>query len=153
MGHSPKAILAYGYDLGQIADHFEWEYDGDEESGGPVWFDRGNDGDFAPAAMRALRAAAGVTPAQYEAMGYVGREAAAAELGVELVRHGGHEGDETLIIAAVVHHTDWEQAVALDAGDLVPADGAVERLRWALEVLGITPAAPAPGWLLAADYG
>jgi hypothetical protein len=153
MGSSPKAILAYGFDLGRIADHFEWDYDGDEETGGPPWFDGAADSDMATGARLALLAANGVDLSGYDAMTMAEQDEVMRALGIYLVGHGGEEGDETLILAAKVHTTDWNWPVSLSAADLYVPEGINERLTWALGVLGITSAADAPGWLLAADYG
>lgn len=152
MGDSPQAILAYGYNLGDIASHFEWDYDGDVESGGPGWFDQDNDEDMATPAMAALLRVAGLISERYESMSSAEQQAAEKTLGIHLVRHSGVEAEEMLLLAVRVIDTDWEDVLPVSAEDLAVPENAEERLTWALDVLGISRPAPDPQWLLAAHY-
>jgi hypothetical protein len=151
MGRRPTAILAYGYDLEEIRCHFAWHYDEhDVQTGGPPWFNRAVDNDFASAATTALLTAHGITPSDFESLDYTEQLAAEENLGVRIVRYGGMNGDERLLLAAKVQTTDWDQTIPVSWAD-VPAD-ADDKLTWALNVLRITPANPEPRWLLAAHF-
>lgn len=151
MGRRPTAILAYGYDLEQIRRHFTWHYDEhDVQTGGPPGFNRVVDDDFASAATTALLTARGITRAEYELLDYTEQLAAAEDIGVRVVRYGGMNGDERLILAAKAQITDWDDTIPVVQDDL-PAD-ADDKLTWALNVVGITPANPNPRWLLAAHF-
>jgi hypothetical protein len=152
MGNRPIAILAYGYDLDSIAGHFTWHYDDDDvQTGGPAWYDQNVDNDFASAATTALLTAHGITRTDFESLSYTERLAAVETLGVQVVRYGGTNGDEQLVLAAKAQVTDWDDGAIPVVQDDLPAD-AEDKLTWALSVLGITPASSEPRWLLAAHF-
>ncbi len=150
MSSDATGILAYGFDLGVMANLFPWHYDGDIESGGPPWYDRERDYDYRTAAERALLVATGQPDDLYDSLTYQGVEAILDRIGVRVVQHGSDEGDEMGLLVAKVIRADWGDTTPVD---LTLPDDADERLVWALGVLGIKPEAERPAWLLAAYYG
>lgn len=141
MGSSPRAELLYGIELG-INCGFEY----DEL---PGWYDE-EEGDWAGSAEMCLLAASGFTESDYLIDGYFTRKSAAErEMGVQVRRYGAGE-DDSYLLAAVCHRTDWDRALAIPA--LAVPEGADARLAWAVGVLGVSPRVPVPGWLLTASY-
>jgi hypothetical protein len=140
MGTSTNGILAYGYDLGDPQDDF----DPDDFP----WYDE--DEGFDESAEKALLAAHGFTETDWRADGYFERKSAAEKtIGVELVAHCS--GDYPMYLLAAARQTARRGYV--EVVDRTVPDNADERLRWALGVLGITPKAEKPQWLLVSYWG
>jgi hypothetical protein len=137
MGSTPRAHLAYGYDLGYIEDFKAAERD---EYGAPQlpWFgDDDGSWDFG---------------AQVEA-----RLENAGSRGVELMFSGGEDLPGWVLTASGSESSAaWSEATPLNVIEMEcrPADeGWDDKLTAALTALGITPTQPAANWLVYPTYG
>lgn len=154
MGVSTDGILAYGYNLG--GDDSGWEVAQADEYGGLTldWLDE--DDDFAAEAEKRLLAAAGFTETDWQVDGYFAREKAAKEgLGVKFESYCS--GDYPLyVLAAKVITVSRGYVEHIDMTELVEAPnvhGWDDKLRGALEILGLTPKQESPRWLLCSYWG
>lgn len=151
MGTS-DGILAYGYNLGGPEEWLVREV-GDNGEVTAEWWD---DDDVTEAAITALRTAAGFTETDWEADGYFDRRNAAdARIGVVIDTHCSGEYPEYLL-AAHVTTAARGYPETLDLAELqaqAVTDGWDDKLRAALEVLGLTPTQEKPGWILASYWG
>lgn len=158
MGQSTNGILAYGYDLGsgdagwkvrEVGEYGELQldwYNPDDEDGD----------DFQTAAERRLLAASGFAETDWQVEGYFAREREAkARLGVEFDTYC--HGDYPMYLLATkvitVYRGDVKQ---IDMAELVQAPsvhGWDDKLRAALETLGLTPTQDRARWLLASYWG
>ncbi len=132
MGHSPSAILAYGYNLS--GGDRSWDVEEVDEDRGVLvaeWFDEEDESqDFVEAAIARLNGIRGITFA-----------------------HHGYRDSPEITIAAYVAEQDWDAVTSLDLGVLVSRvvlENWDAKLRAALLVLGITPTQRQPGWMLCA---
>lgn len=142
MGSSPRAELLYGIELG-INCGFKY----DEL---PAWFDEEGDEDWIASAEAHLLTAFGFTETDWQVEGYYQRKGAAeTAMGVQVRSYGAGE-DDSYLLAAVVHRTTWDSALAIP--ELVVPEGAEERLAWAVDALGVAPQVRQPRWLLTASY-
>lgn len=151
MSTSTNGILAYGYDL--AGGDAEWkvrevgEY-GELELG---WLDEEDD-DFWTVAEKRLLAAAGFTETDYTVDGYWDREREAeARSGVEIESYCS--GDYSMLMLAA-----RGSIMTAHRGDCKPVDFTVapdwdDKLRAALEVLGLTPTQERAQWLLCSYRG
>lgn len=143
MGTSTNGILAYGYDLGE-----DFAGLSDYERNEPAWYDESEG--WQESAEKALLAAHGFTETDWQVDGYFARKKAAEEeMGVELDTYCS--GDYPMFLLAAKVQTCYRGDA--DPVDLTLPDNADERLAWALGVLGITPKADRPQWLLASYWG
>jgi hypothetical protein len=152
MGVSTSAKLIYGY---RLKTDDEWlvreKHDENSDLWGLKldWLD--DDDDFQDKAEDRLLAAVGFEDSGYDTDpdGWrARRRAARQQVGVEF-EYGGYElGD--LLLAAKTYTIDLGEAKTIDPAELVTASGekANTKLRWALEVLGLTPTQDGPAWLL-----
>lgn len=156
MGTTIKAELSYGYRL-QGGDG-EWlvrevhPEDSDDWGLNVDWLD--DDDRFDEVAEKRLLASVGFTESDYTVDGYFERrDAAKAQLGVELERSGYEAGDLLLVTKQIGAYCG--EAEVVDPAVLVAEAGgyADRRLRSALTVLGITPLQAEPAWLLTAYRG
>jgi hypothetical protein len=135
MGSTPRAHLAYGYDLGYIEDFRASERD---EYGGPKlpWFE-GDSGswDFG-AQVEAELQNAGI-------------------LGVELEFSGGDELPGWVLVADDSKRSvAWSEAMVLNLTQMEHPPGEwFDRLTAAVDALGITPTQDWPRWLVFPSYG
>lgn len=164
MGMSPRAKLAYGYNLG--GEETGWLVEGVDEDGywTPSWFNRPeDDGDegaeeLATVAENLLLADAGFTEADWQADGYYERKRAAeARIGVEFSFSGHSDYAGTLLIAIGSRRSvEWSEAMTLDPNELLTRPGAEQwdaKLAAALRVLDFTPTQDGPKWLVYPTYG
>lgn len=143
MGTSTNGILAYGYDLGEDFAGLN-DYQRDE----PDWFDE-REG-WRESAHITLLKAHGFAETDWQADGFFERKREAEKaMGVELKAYCSSEYSMYLLAAKV--QTCYRGDA--DPVDLTLPDNADERLSWALGVLGITPKADKPQWLLASYWG
>ncbi|MDP5310402.1 hypothetical protein [Streptomyces poriferorum] len=160
MGQSTNAILAYGYNLGGEEG---WELEGVGEYGEmPTldWYSPNNeDGDdFQTAAETKLLAEIAGFTEQWHSKneGYFDRERAAkARLGVEFDTHCSGDYPMYLLATKVitVHRGSVE---GIDPNGLAAQpqqNGWDDKLRTALQVLGITPTQGQAKWLLCSYWG
>ncbi len=162
MGRSSDAILAYGYDLGGGDE--EWKIHQTDEYGSIrpdqfTWYDEDDeDGsvEFIEQAENRLLVASGFTETDWEVDGYFARKREAKErLGVKFRTYCSGE-DSMYVLAAKVITVSWGDSELLDLPALMsePAEnGWDEKLRAAIEVLGITPKQEQPGWVLCSYWG
>ena len=159
MGQSTDAMLVYGYNLGGEED---WELEGLGECGelpDLPWYDADDgDDDFQGAAERRLLAEiAGFSETwSSENEGYFDRERAAkARLGVEFDTHCS--GDYPMFLLATKVITVYRGSVKdIDMAALAvepETNGWNEKLRAAVQALGITPKQERPQWLLCSYWG
>lgn len=170
MGSSPRAHLAYGYDLGtsedfQAAEHGEygqpklpWLTDDDEG---------GERESFAEGVERLLLAAAGFVEIPWEIRKdydeaarrdyYDAKHEAEKQHGVELAFSGAYDYAGWMLIAKGSDRSvEWSEAMEVDLDELTnrPAyEGWDTKLADALTVLGITPTQSGPKWLIFPSYG
>jgi hypothetical protein len=139
MGVSTDAILAYGVEL----------YDPDTTEL-PGWYDEDeNEDGFVDAALDRLRAAVGFTETDYTAEGFWTRQREADErVGVSIVAHCS--GEYTMYLLAAKEITASRGYPVRP--DMTVPDGADERIRWALEQLGMDTG-QTPAWLLVSWWG
>lgn len=158
MGQSTNAMLMYGYHLG--SDYSGWELQGlgeYEELPALDWYDpEAEDGDIITAAERKLMAdIAGFTEEwTADADGYWDRERAAkARIGVEFDSHCS--GDYPMYVLAAKVITVYRGSVeTIDpAEDLAVQPGWDDKLRTALDVLGLNPTQETARWLLCSYWG
>lgn len=136
MGHSPHAVLAYGYDITRDLAHYG--------EGIPAWVTDDSESDYANA-VRALCAAA-AEDITHEAADGLSVEEIQQICGVTLVRLG--YDDPRVLLAARHHDTDWDTNKVIPHFEL--PDDTDERLKRALAVLAIDPGERLPEWILAA---
>lgn len=138
MGTSTNGILAYGYDLGE-----DWggvnEYDRPE----PDWYDDAKG--WEESASHALMKAAGVETHSH----WISDDELLKATGVCFDTYCSDRYPMRLLVAK----TQTCYRGDADPIDLTLPDNADERLAWALGVLGITPKADKPQWLLASYWG
>jgi hypothetical protein len=137
MGSSPKAVLAYGYDLTKDFDFWDKPT--------PAW--RDGDGSVRDDAARALMAAAGKPVGPDD---YFDPEDVEGVCGVQLVKLG-YESDDPVILATKEHRADWDSPLVIPHFVLPDEDD--QKLAWALGVLGIDPGERLPEWILGTYYG
>ncbi|MFC6080982.1 hypothetical protein [Sphaerisporangium aureirubrum] len=142
----PHAILAYGYDLGGGG---EWKITQKDEYGTPAvpWYDSDRD-DFIDQATTVLLADAGLADPSPWNQG----EDLKYHLGVKFERYAEWD-NPVYVLAAHVINRDWEDTELLDMQALtqqVRDQGWDDKLRHAVETLGITPEQTGPGWILGA---
>lgn len=159
MGVTTKAELSYGYRL--RANGGEWLVkevhpdDSDEYGLNLDWLSEDDEDEFEDKATeRLLAALADFTETDWRADGYFDRQREAkARLGVAF-ETTGWEGEDLLLVTkqygAYLGEAEQIDPAALLA---VSDDAAGERLRKALEVLGMTPLQERPTWLLTAYRG
>ncbi|MFC3988751.1 hypothetical protein [Actinoplanes siamensis] len=159
---SPRAHLAYGYDLGGAEDFKAAERD---EYGSPKlpWFpdDDSEVDDFGSEAEKILLASAGFaeewTPAAAKAGYYDRKRDAEKRCGVELDTSGHYDHCGWVLIAKGSEQSvEWSQVMALDSAEMQrrpAAEGWDAKLRDALTALGITPTQDGPKWLVYPSYG
>lgn len=158
MGQSTDALLVYGYHLGGGDG---WEIEGLGKYGElPAldWYDPEDGDDFQEAVERRLLAQlAGFTETwDTGGEGFYERERAAkARLGVKIETHCSGSYPMYLLIAKGVtaYRGDIEPIDFAELAAEVRDKGADEKLRAALEALGITPKQERPGWLLCSFWG
>lgn len=138
MGSRPHAVLVYGYDLTESM----FDYDAK-----PSWYELGNGDDWPTAAERALLAAKEfiVEPGRY-----IDLDDVRGICGVELVRLRADDDIQGVLLAAKKHDTDWDTNRVIP--HFVLADDVEERLKWALDALGIDPGERLPEWILASYH-
>ncbi|MFF9118282.1 hypothetical protein ACF09Y_22230 [Streptomyces massasporeus] len=156
MGQSTNGILAYGYDLGGEE---EWKLQGLGEYGelpDLPWHAEGED--FQEAAERRLLAQLADFTETWQpgSDGYFTREQEAkARLGVEFDTYCS--GDYPMYLLATKVITVYRGSVEhIDMAELVTApetNGWDEKLRAAVQALGITPTQEKPKWLLCSYWG
>ena len=158
MGQSTNAMLVYGYHLG--SDDNGWELEGVGEYGElPTldWHDSESDeADFGTDAELRLLASVGFTETDWTVDGYHQREREAkARLGVELETHCSGDYPMYLLIAKgiTVYRGDVKKIDFAELAAEVQAKGADEKLRAAVQALGITPKQERPQWLLCSYWG
>ena len=137
MGSTPRAHLAYGYDLGYIEDFKAAERD---EYGGPKlpWFgDDEGSWDFG-ARLESVLEDAGVQ-------------------GVELEFSGGDDLPGWVLAASGSRRSvAWSEAMELEPAEMIPQSNRGlwnTKLADALAALGITPTQDGPKWLVFPSYG
>ena len=137
MGSTPRAHLAYGYDLGYIEDFKATERD---EYGGPELTWLGEDGgswDFGARVESVLEAA--------------------DVRGVELEFSGGDDLPGWVLTATGSKRSvAWSEAMELEPAEMIaqPNRGLWNtKLADALSALGITPTQDGPKWLVFPSYG
>lgn len=162
MGSSPRAHLAYGYDLGNGEGFKAAERD---EFGGPhlPWLPVDEDEDADPADFgeeleKALLASIGFTETDWRAEGYHNRKRTAKQqLGVHLHFSGGEESTGWVLVATGSESSvDWDETMGLDPGELIRRPNRElwdTKLAYALTALGITPTQDGPKWLVYPSYG
>lgn len=155
MGFTPRAHLAYGYDLGTSEDFKAAQRTKDGSPDLP-WLDEDDDDLASAIGKKLLVDVAGFTETDWRADGYYERKRAAeARVGVE-VRSSGHgEYSGWVLVARGTHKSvEWSDVMVLDLADMEhPPDGAFDRLTEAVEALGITPHQEHPKWLVYPSYG
>lgn len=156
MGQSTNGILAYGYDLGgtegykvrEVGEYGELQLD---------WYDEDENADFAAAVERRLLDASGFTETWEDGHeGYFGREREAKQrLGMELYSYCSDDYPMYLLATKVI--TVYRGEIeTIDMGELAEAPsvhGWDDKLRAALETLGLTPTQDRARWLLASYWG
>jgi hypothetical protein len=164
MGQSTNAMLVYGYNLGGEED---WELEGLGEYGelpDLPWYDADDEGgDFQGAAERHLLAAlAGFTeeyphgqPQETRRAYFDRKTEAEARLGVKFDTHCS--GDYPMFLLATKVITVYRGSVKdIDMAALAvepEMNGWDEKLRAAVQALGITPKQERPQWLLCSYWG
>ncbi|MEV8610208.1 hypothetical protein AB0383_20165 [Amycolatopsis sp. NPDC051373] len=154
MGMHASAYLMYGYDLGgaeegwkieEAGEYGEWEPEWAEDAGDPM-------GSVDDVLLRSV----GFTETDWRVDGYFDRERAAKErLGVEVSSYGYHESASWMLTTKTIRGEDYG-ADAFDPAELLSlpaANGWDEKLRDALNTLGITPTQEAPSWFFVSNYG
>ncbi|MFD5610507.1 hypothetical protein [Kitasatospora sp. NPDC127060] len=156
MGMGPTARLVYGYALGGDSDG--WKVNQLDSYGALSvgWFN-GEDKDFAEAATTQLLASSvGFAETDWQIEGYFGRRQDAEDLlGIEFVVTGSYEYP-SYCLAMKVRSVEWGETEAFDFAALTTqaaSEGWSDRLRKAMDVLGLTTAQSAPQWILTAYYG
>lgn len=161
MGMDPEGKLAYGYHLGGDETGWKVEQTTGEYGGLSLdWLSEDEDGyGFVDLAERRLRASTGFVEIPYREPRpddyYALSNAADAAVGVRIIRCGSPDFP-AYVLCTKVYSVEWGDTKLLDLDALAreAAEGGWdEKLRRALEVLGITPKQTAPGWLLCAFYG
>lgn len=153
MGVSTDAMLLYGYDLGSGE---EWKIEGVDQYGvlERAWL--GEDDEFSEAAMRVLLASIGFTETDWQVEGFFRRQREAEErLVVSLESHCSDEYPMWVLAAQKVVASRGT-ALVVDFAELDAQRQAGDwddKLRAALEALGITPTQAEPCWLLASNWG
>lgn len=142
MGVTIKAMLAYGYRL--KTDDEGWLVHPDSPGIGEEYDDE--------TATNVLLTASGHPLADLNTMGYHRRREALLELGVELAYSGYETSDLLLIAKGSLYEAQLSEATVVTPGGMVVQSGQTvdERLRWAVEELGLRPLQEAPAWLLTA---
>jgi len=156
MGTSTNAMLVYGYHLGNADDGLEVAEADEDGLLGLDWYDPDTDDDFAETAMEVLLGAAGFTEEYEPGSGYYERKSAAeAALGVEFETHCS--GDYPMLILAAktvtAHRGDADPIDFVALATEAEAGGWDDKLRNALQVLGLTPKQERPMWLLCSYWG
>jgi hypothetical protein len=159
MSTSTNGILAYGYDLGGDE---EWKLQDAGEFGefpDLDWYDpESEDGDdFQTAAeTRLLATIAGFTETDWQADGYFDREREAkARLGVEFDTYCSDSYPMFLLATKVITVYRGSTEV-IDMADLAAAparEGWDDKLRAALDALGLKPTQQQAKWLLCSYWG
>ena len=157
MGQATDAILAYGYDLGEGMQNIREAGEFGELSELP-WYDEEQDDGIVEAAERyLLTQVAGFTETWGERReGYFDREREAkARLGVVIETYCSGSCPMYVIAAHVttVKRGDVEAIDPLDLAQRPEAKGWDEKLRAALDALGITPTQERAQWLLCSYWG
>ncbi|MFB7162302.1 hypothetical protein [Streptomyces sp. NPDC056242] len=157
MGQSTDAILAYGYDLGEGLQNIREA--GEYGELPPLsWLDENGDEDLADAVERRLLAEViGFTETWSSGNeGYFGREREAkARLGVEIQTYCSESCPMYVLAAHVIRVSrgDAEMLHPRSLADQPDLEGWDEKLRVALEALGITPTQERAQWLLCSYWG
>ena len=143
MGISTDAILAYGYDLG------EWE-----SMDYPEWFDEDDeDAAFSEQAMKHLLKEAGFTETDWKVEGYWNRKNEAEKnLGIEITYYCSYDYP-MYILSAKEFRAYRGDAVKIDYADLTIDSEWNEKLRWALDKLGVPASDDEPSWFLVSMWG
>lgn len=166
MGSSPRAYLAYGYDLGGGEEHWRIkEYDAKNYDLQLDWYkaddrdeDEETESDFVESAKKRLLASVGFTEEWTPNTGYWERLKEAEErVGVEFDRpgHSDYPGGYIVYTDRLISAA-WGEVVSLDLRELQSeqqAKNADAKLAAAVKALGITPLQAEPRWLLYAYYG
>ena len=149
MGQSTDGILAYGYDLGGDS---EWRL-----ADTPATAALAEEGYWdTETAETALLAAVGFVEVDYKTLGYFDRRRAAQErVGVKLMTYCSLDYPQYLLVAHAirVYRGDVKE---IDMGELAEAPlvhGWDDKLRAALETLGLTPTQERAKWLLVSYWG
>lgn len=157
MGVSTSAKLIYGYRLKTEDDWLVKEIhgpDSDEWGLNLPWLVESDD--FQDKAEERLREAVGYVEGDFNADPDGWRQRlreADAKVGVKFEAGGYEYGD--LFLATKTYRADLGEVEAVTPGGLLVMSGptANDRLRRALEVLGVTPLQESPAWLLTACRG
>lgn len=157
MSTSTNGILAYGYDL--AGGDAEWKV-GEVGEYGELklgWLDEEDD-DFWTVAEKRLLAAAGFTETDYTVDGYWDREREAeARSGVEIESYCS--GDYSMLMLAArgsimtAYRGDCHTVDMVALVEAPSVNGWDDKLRAALEVLGLTPTQERAQWLLCSFWG
>jgi hypothetical protein len=153
---SASGILAYGYNLGG-GDGWEIAETGEYGELALDWFDpEDEDTDFVTEAEKRLLVAAGFTETDWRADGYFAREREAkAALGVRFESYCSGDYSQYALATKVIT-VSWGEVEQIDMVELVEAPnvhGWDDKLRAALETLGLTPKQESPRWLLCSYWG
>jgi hypothetical protein len=157
MGQSTNAMLMYGYHLG--GGDGGWDLQGLGEYGELPdldWYDPDGDGDMITAAERKLLADIGGFTEEWtpDSEGYWDRERAAkARVGVEFDSHCSGNYPMYVLATKVITVYRGEVETIDPAQDLAVQPDWDDKLRAALDVLGINPTQDAACWLLCSYWG
>lgn len=159
MGNDASGILAYGYSLGggesewkiaEVGEYGEWR---------PAWLsitDEDLEPDMIEEMTARLLASIGFTESDWSVDGFFTRKREAeARLGLEVITHCSGDYPNYALVAHKIE-AEWGDAKPIPIAELedqrVRSDWD-EKLRAALELLGITPKQERPEWLLLAYWG
>src|SRR5690242_15421356 len=164
MGSSPRAYLAYGYDLGGAeGEWFVKEYDKHQYKVVLPWFDEDDpdeDEDFPTrVSERLLKELGGLTEEKITSDGwnpeyYRNKREAEERLLVEFFSYGYHESPSyALVCKPSQAEAEWGESALVEpvqSTQVIAAWNA--KLNEAIKVLGITPTQEHASWVLMAAY-